>query len=482
MLAQILKDMYIEPELLEELSEEQKQVLFCSMRQEQVRRYNEWIQTSPGPDEATNKSATNQKSLHVSFNVDANGNVVPTIIPNTFESPPLSDHSGSSSPSLPSPPLLRSHASDLTPSEALLRRRPPTFPPPESPTGVILSRFSSEMRTRVSQFEEPDRQTPNWKAVRLRVRRREEEHRRVVVAARRSLHLDVHVGGGECAPSITSGVSPALPTTNIMGRGLSRSSEKPSITDLVQACAASSRYGVTSASTLLEASLIVRLPQSSGDDDAALTNNRYGTLDRLQATFGSAAIMEWFREYEAPYLLRNTFKDGDVLQIPTWFHGPLKRLTTEALLRGQPDNSFLVRISDCFLGYIISHVASSGACTHVFLHLLKPLKTGAEEIGTREERELQNSRANADLRFYHLRGQRRFFPSITQLVNFYKDHSIVDGKEGKEEGMYLQHAVGQSLPPVAPTPPSAAVSSSPPFADYFAFLFHRNDADAVTAF
>ncbi|VDM25815.1 unnamed protein product [Hydatigera taeniaeformis] len=53
------------------------------------------------------------------------------------------------------------------------------------------------MLARISQFEDLDRQALDWKAVRLRVKRREEEHRRVVVAARRSLHLDVHVGGGE---------------------------------------------------------------------------------------------------------------------------------------------------------------------------------------------------------------------------------------------------------------------------------------------
>ncbi|CAH1972669.1 unnamed protein product [Acanthoscelides obtectus] len=63
MLQQILRDMYVDPEILAELDENQKQTLFCKMREEQVRRWKAW--NDKVEDEKEIKR--NTKNKNVSF-------------------------------------------------------------------------------------------------------------------------------------------------------------------------------------------------------------------------------------------------------------------------------------------------------------------------------------------------------------------------------------------------------------------------------
>uniref|UniRef100_A0A8D0FYD6 SH2 domain containing 4A n=1 Tax=Strix occidentalis caurina TaxID=311401 RepID=A0A8D0FYD6_STROC len=60
MLKQILSDMYIDPDLLAELSEEQKQILFFKMRQEQIRR---WEEREAAADKASAKKPLPRKGM-----------------------------------------------------------------------------------------------------------------------------------------------------------------------------------------------------------------------------------------------------------------------------------------------------------------------------------------------------------------------------------------------------------------------------------
>ncbi|CAK1555550.1 unnamed protein product [Leptosia nina] len=61
MLQQILRDMWVDPEILAELDETQKQTLFCKMREEQVRRWQLWDNKVSKEENGRTKFVSNGK-------------------------------------------------------------------------------------------------------------------------------------------------------------------------------------------------------------------------------------------------------------------------------------------------------------------------------------------------------------------------------------------------------------------------------------
>ncbi|CAI4223786.1 unnamed protein product [Auanema sp. JU1783] len=90
------------------------------------------------------------------------------------------------------------------------------------------------------------------------------------------------------------------------------------------------------------------------------------------------AIVTWFRGTELP---KGTGMDPKTKAPAPWFHGIITRDQAEVLLLDKPTGSFLVRVSERIWGYTVSYVVGDGTFKHF---LVERIPEGYQFLGTNQ--------------------------------------------------------------------------------------------------
>lgn len=433
MLQQILTDMFIEPELLAELSEDQKQVLFMKMREEQVRRWKEREarldkedEGRPRPKKASVKS--------ISWLKASDGDVWVWV---------MGEHPGDKPYDQICDEVIAERAALQAQMEAEQLR--------QKKEAELEKRFSmvhldpdflltlrdedKEKKDRQAALQEQLRITQELKMKEAEARRRaEEEVRRMEEERAQQIYMDLkevqrcrqqhhdnkhdqqHNHQHDDVPHERAWQE-SLRKSKVADqrrRSLAKQTREDHRRRSVKALEQQGR--VSAISKTFGGTEKPALPPKPKPRNLTLASDALTQKPGVRRTLSSSSydcIIQWFREEQLP--LRAGFL-GDHSRIAPWFHGIIPRQEAEDLLGEKGPGYFLVRVSERIFGYVLSYRGHDG-----FKHFL----------------------IDATDSCYMLLGDQLRFPSLADLVEYHQVEPITPS--GEE---LLQHACGQRPGPV----------------------------------
>uniref|UniRef100_A0A8C1T2Y9 SH2 domain containing 4A n=1 Tax=Cyprinus carpio TaxID=7962 RepID=A0A8C1T2Y9_CYPCA len=374
MLQQILADMFIEPELLAELNEEQKQILFFKMREEQIRRWRE-RETQLEKEEAARVKVKKVSGKTVSWIKGLDDDVWVWVMGEHPEDKPYDQICDE---------IMAERAALQAQREAeKLSRRSSRRSRGEQRRS---SRCCCHTNTPHLVFKQMKKQTfwvcPNLEAflcqkLELEERRKaEEELRRLEQERKQQIYISLKEVQGMQKSKAAD-----------MRR---RSLAKQTIEDHRRRSVKALERGRVEAMTKTFGSTNLTTPPKPKPRNSSSAISRKGGMRRSVSTSCRDHIIRWFKEEQLP--LRAGFQ-RDQSRIASWFHGIISREQAEALLNEGEPGDFLVRVSERIFGYVLSYRSSEG-----IKHLL----------------------IDASENCYMLLGDQIRFSSLTELVEYHE--------------------------------------------------------------
>ncbi|XP_062840307.1 SH2 domain-containing protein 4A isoform X2 [Anolis carolinensis] len=380
MLKQILADMYVDPELLAELSEEQKQILFFKMRQEQIRRWKEREDAATVPKPA--RKAGHGKS--VQWKLGSDGDIWVWV---------MGEHSLDKPYDVLCSEILAERVRQQSLQEAEAKRRGSVE---EVTEHHVMSHPHCLSDTHLGSEIQRDNKSPmNWlkgAAIQNQDQPSANKLRGIEEMLADSVRHSRKYGNLQ---SKENPVKTTMDETGAQEESVHKlEKEDPSWLETLQRSKAAderrsslakharddykrlSLQGIhkgkaAEVSKIFKASEQKQLvppplpPKPKNLPAPGVTNGRPDRrgIQRTVSSSTEEGIIRWFKEEQLP--LRAGFEKSTDYIAP-WFHGILTIKKAEELLNGLTPGSFLIRVSEKIKGYVLSYLSAEG-CKHFLI-------------------------------------------------------------------------------------------------------------------
>ncbi|KAM4636542.1 SH2 domain-containing protein 4B [Discoglossus pictus] len=366
MLQQILRDMYVDPDLLAELNEEQKQILFYKMREEQLRRWSIWDANLDKEESKMKLKAKFQhnNTKHIQWLCGADGDVWVWI---------MGEAHGDKTYEQISEELMAERARQQAQKEAEEQWKQKEAEI-EKKFRDVLAKEKARIVAEKWKVEIEDRKAAKLmeKKFQEELKKREDEERRKEEEQIRQreelrakeLYLSLKIAQQQSQRSDNEEQEwqEQLRKSKAADEERKCKARRARAEYHRQSLRAIQKGKVAGLSNLFQIASL-----NSGTESSQENSNSSPIIkismpivklwERPPRPISRDVIIRWFKEEQVP---RRAGLEKTTGLVAPWFHGIISRDAAEEFLMNKPEGSFLVRVSEKIWGYALSYRQQTG--------------------------------------------------------------------------------------------------------------------------